>query len=214
MSELSASANNTRPRQTGRYIHVEAARHSTVIVVSVVWLLVTAAFAWQASKQCGNSCVKGEYLLMFSPAVGVMLLAYGCRLMYLRKRLGSMVLQLPQPLYPGCRAVPATLYFIDGLGQGMRHPAAAYPLALEVVCTHVDNSGEGTSNQILWSQNLKSKHIAHGSGSTDFTLSLPADLPGSGNLGRTGIKIIWKLQVRVLSAKVSFALPVKVLAEA
>ncbi|MBI3728896.1 MAG: hypothetical protein HY254_11265 [Burkholderiales bacterium] len=211
MSVLSAACNNTKPRQTGRHVHVEAARHSAVIVVSVVWLLVTAAFAWQASKQCGNSCFTDEYLLMFSPAAGVMLLAYGCRLMYLRKRLGDMVLQLPQPLHPGCRAVPATLYFIDGLGQGMRHPAAAYPLALEVVCTHVDNSGEGKSNQILWSQKFKDTRIAHGTGSADFTLNLPANLPGSGKLGRSDIKIIWKLQVRVLSAKVSFVLPVKVL---
>ncbi len=212
MSEFSAVARNAKPLQAGKYIHAEDAKHTIAIVVSVIWLIVSAAFSWQIWKDCAGACAMGEYLLMLSPLVGAMMLAYGCRQIYLCKRLGEVVLQLQQPLHPACRDVPATLYFMTGLGQAMRHPAAAYPLALEIVCTHVENSGEDASTKTLWSQKLKGRHIAHGAGSTDFTLSLPADLPGSGNLGRTGIKIIWKLQLRVLSAKVSFVLPVKVLA--
>lgn len=211
MSEiLAALANNIETKKAGKYLHVEVTKHTTLIVMSFVWLFISAALVWQVTSQCGNACTVGEHLFMFSPAVGVMLLAYGCSLIYLRKRLGDLVLQLQQPLHPGCDKVPATLYFIKGLGHRMRRPAAAYPVNVEIVCTHEDNAGEGSSTQTLWSQELKFKSVAHCTGITDFTISLPANLPVSGNLGRSQIKIFWKLRVRVLGAKVSFILPVRV----
>ncbi|MFZ6733610.1 hypothetical protein ACO0LG_16905 [Undibacterium sp. Ji42W] len=208
MSAFSAVANHSRQGQTGKYIHAENVDHK-IVAASIVLLIVSAAFAWLTHRACGSSCGTGEYLLIFSPAVGIMLLVYACMRIYLRKRLGDLLLQLPQPLHPGCSDVPATLYFIAGLGQGMRRTVEAYPLALEVVCTHEDRSGENSSTNILWSKKFKDRYIAHGTGVVDFTLRLPADLPVSGNLGRSEIKIIWKLQVRVLGAKVSFILPVR-----
>ena len=204
MSEFSAIARNAKPLQAGRYIHTEDAKHPIAIVVSVIWLIVGAAFGWEIWKDCTSACATGEYLLMLSPLVGAMMLAYGCRQIYLCKRLGEVVLQLQLPLHPACSDVPATLYFMTGLGQGMRHPAATHPLALEIVCTHVENSGEDASTKTLWSQKFKDRHVAQGAGSVDFTLGLPADLPASGALGRTEIKIIWKLQVRVLGGQSEF----------
>ncbi len=208
MSTFSAVANHSRQGQTDEYIHAESADHK-IVVASIVLLIVSAAFAMLTGRACASSCGTGEYLVILSPALGIMLLVYGCGQVYLRKRLGDLLLQLTQPLYPGCSDVPVTLYFIAGLGHGMRRSAETYPLALEVVCTHEDRSGENASTKILWSKKFKDSHIAHGTGVLDFTLRLPADLPASGNLGRTEIKIIWKLQVKMLGTKVSFVLPVK-----
>ncbi|MFZ6781316.1 hypothetical protein ACO0LD_31150 [Undibacterium sp. Ji83W] len=209
MSELTATA---RPKITRRYIHAEDATHTNLLVASIVCLLMTAGFSWGASRQCGSACVSGEYLLIFSPVASIMLVAHACWRIYLRKRLGRLVLQLPVPLHPGCRDVPAALTFTGGLGQGMRQPAADYPLTLEVACIHVTNSAEENSTSTLWSKELKRRRIAHGAGRVDFTLSLPAELPRSGPLGRSEFKIIWKLQLKMLGTKVSFVLPVKLLA--
>ncbi len=209
MSLLSVITGNSRPGQAGQFIHAEHAKHEMIITVSVIWMLVGALFSLQEMRGGVSDREFGEYLLMFLPFGGFILLVYGCRLIYMSRRLGELLLQIPGTLQIAQKNVPVTLFFSKGLGQAMRRPATPYSLALEVICIHEDNSGDGTSTKTLWSQKIEDMHIPHGTRNADFVLDIPANLPASGKLGLSDINIVWKLQVRVLGAKVGFVLPVK-----
>ncbi|MFZ6743646.1 hypothetical protein ACO0LC_10505 [Undibacterium sp. JH2W] len=165
-------------------------------------------FSWRELTLFSNASGWTHYRAIFSPLPGVLLLVLGLRMIHLRKRLGDLALHIQPPLHAGCRDVSATLHFMDGQWKNMNTAATDYAIHLEVECIHKMGSGEDAKSTTLWWRELTERRLAHAASDMKFTLSLPADLPGSGTLEDKDSEIFWHLRVKVLGTKIIFILPV------
>ncbi|MBC3909669.1 ankyrin repeat domain-containing protein [Undibacterium umbellatum] len=175
---------------------------------ALFWNLLSFPIAGVVLLQDQQGSQWGWLVLVF-PLAGIFLMWAAGKIALARWRLGKVSLSLTQQPYTGIDNLAVRLHIEPGLGLRLQTASTHYPVQIQVQCVHEDRRGEDTTTKTLWAQELGERHVVHGAQSLDFSISLPADMPISGILEHKEVEVIWKLQIKVLDAELSFKLPVR-----